>query len=103
MSTYQLPTGEEIEVDVNENIEEKTYSLKEPIIYNNVSEFDEDELKAAMQIEKDSIDNFDVKDEVLVQDVPEEDVRTAMTLAWAHVWKGFVKSRLCVRGYTHTQ
>ena len=44
----------------NEDIEEKACSLKELVIYSNVSEFNEDELKALMKFEKDSIDSFDV-------------------------------------------
>ena len=72
------------------------------MIYNNVSEFNEDELKVAMKLEKDSIDSFDVKDEILVQDVSEEVRQSAMSLTWVHVWKGFVESRLCVRVYAQT-
>ena len=46
-----------------------------------------------------SLEKFEVYEVVKVENVPEEDVRQAMDLRWAHTWKNFVKSRLCVRGF----
>ena len=37
-------------MDVNEDIDEKTYSLKDPVIYHNSSEFDAEELKVSQHI-----------------------------------------------------
>ena len=95
-SIYKLPNGEHLPISVNEDEKEVEYSLKEPIIFNNTTEFDEEELKQAMIVEKESIDRFDVKEEVPVDQVPSTILSTAMTLVWVHVRKGFVKSRLCV-------
>ena len=75
-------------------------ALKEPVIYHNSTEFKEEELKEAMIEEKASLDHFDVKEEIPVSQVPPEDLKEAHGLTWVHTWKGFVKSRLCVRGFT---
>ena len=75
-------------------------ALKEPMIFENDTEFEEKDLKEAMKREKASIDDFDVKDEVPVSELSQEELNEAHTLLWVRTWKGFVKSRLCVRGFT---
>ena len=96
---YRLPDGEDLPICVNEDELEADYAVKEPIIFNNYTEFNEDDLKQAMMTEKASLDNFEVKEEVPVDQVPQEAQQSAMTLVWVHVWNGYVKSRLCVRGF----
>ena len=46
-----------------------------------------------------SLEDFDTKEDVNISTLNPDIVRQAMTLLWVHVWKGFVKYRLCVRGY----
>ena len=52
-----------------------------------------------MKNEMQSLNSFDTYEEVPVSSVDDSIFSTVMTLLWVHVWKGFVKSRLCVRGY----
>ena len=52
-----------------------------------------------MKTEMASIEDFDVKEDKRVDSVPQEDLDEALDLTWVHTWKGFVKSRLCVRGF----
>ena len=97
-SIVRLPDGDDLPICANEDEYEVEQALKEPVIYNNHTEFNEEELKKAMMSEKESLDKFDVKEEVPVEQVSQAVLSTVMSLVWVHVWKGSVKSRLCVRG-----
>ena len=44
-----------------------------------------------------SLEDFETKEDVDVSSVSPDVV--TIILLWVHVWKGFVKSRLCARGY----
>ena len=46
-----------------------------------------------------SLADFEAKEYVSISTLDYHTVRQAMTLLWVHIWKGFVKPRLCVRGY----
>ena len=94
-----LPDGSTIPPHVNEEELEQAQALRDPVIFENETEFDEEELKKAMRKEKESMDQFEVYEEVPLDDLTQEEQREALTLKWVHTWKGFVKSRLCVRGY----
>ncbi|MCP4192560.1 MAG: hypothetical protein GY768_18250, partial [Planctomycetaceae bacterium] len=88
-----------IPVEVNEDLSESSSALKDPILSDSVDDFDPQELSEAMKKEMQSIENFDVKEDVAISQVDDSIIRSAMTLRWVHVWKGFVRSRLVVQGF----
>ena len=96
----KFSTGGEIDIAVNEGPDEVRGQLREPNIYENPDDFPPDELKKGMDTDIRSIGDFDMKEDVPIEDASEEDQAEATTLRWVHRWKGFVKSRLCVRGFT---
>ena len=89
----------EIEVYTNEHIEEQKASKRDPIIFENLTEFSDEQLKEAMTAEMRSLESFDTKEDVPLSSFDHSTISTALTLLWVFVWKGFVKGRLCVRGY----
>ena len=99
MAAIQLKNGQEVEITPNEDQDEVRASESDPVIYENTSEFTDEELKGGMKNEMRSLEDFEVKEDVPVSSLAPDVVSLAMTLLWVHVWKGFVKSRLCVRGY----
>ena len=46
-----------------------------------------------------SLEDFDTFEEVPTSGVSFDIISATLTVLWVHVWKGFVKSRLCTRGY----
>ena len=46
-----------------------------------------------------SLEDFDTNEDVDISTLDPYTVQQSMTLLWVHIWRGFVKSRLCVRGY----
>ena len=58
-----------------------------------------EELAERMEAEMDSMEQFEVYEEIPLSKLSEDEVKTAMGLTWVHRWKGFVRSRLCVRGF----
>ena len=95
-----LQNGETVPIEVNEDEDEIQQRFDEPVIYQNPDEFDEEELKASMKKEMDSLRAFDVFDEVSKEESLSTDSAQILDLRWVHVWKGFIKSRLCIRGFT---
>ena len=94
-----LKDGQEIDLSPNEDQEEVRASNRDPVIYENTTEFTDEELNESMKKEMRSLEDFDTKEDVAVSSLEPSIIDQAMTLLWVHVWKGFVKSRLCVRGY----
>ncbi|MCP4193304.1 MAG: hypothetical protein GY768_22050 [Planctomycetaceae bacterium] len=94
-----MTNGQDIPIEVNEDPSEREQHLRDPAIFENVEDFDANDLKESMKKEMQSMMEFDVYDTVDIATLDPDSVKQAMTLKWVHTWKGFVKSRLCVRGY----
>ena len=80
MASIILQDGYEIDAEVNEDLEEAQRALKDPIIFENKTEFEEDDLKKAMKAEMRSMDDFDVADDVPIEQCTQEQVNGAHTL-----------------------
>jgi len=96
-----LKNGDNIEIHVNEDPEEKKLELmsKEPLLWYS-TEFDEKLLKAGMKRELQSLKDFEVFEEVETSNLSEQQVTSAIPTGWVHKAKGLeVKSRVVVRGY----
>ena len=52
-----------------------------------------------MTKEMGSLEDFETKEYVDISTLSPDIVNQAMALLWVRVWKGFVKLRICVRGY----
>ncbi len=95
----QLANGHEVPIEVNEDPSEVAAALRGPTIFGNVEDFNPDDLKESMKKEMQSTLEFDVYATVDASSLDQDSIKQAMTLKWVHTWTGFVKSRLCVRGY----
>ena len=102
ISAVLLSDGRKIEIHANEDENEQKASERDPVIYENLTEFSDEDLKQAMKSEMESLESFETKEDVPLTSVEDSVISTAMTLLWVFVWKGFVKGRLCVRGYNQT-
>jgi len=100
VTSVTLPDGSEVEIETNEDPEEVSMARSEPVIYKNDTEFTEEQLSEGMKAEMKSLRDFDTFQEVSESEFSPEELSEAMTLRWVHRWKGFVKSRLCIRGFT---
>ena len=94
ISAVLLSDGRKIEVHTNEDEHEQKASERDPVIYENLTEFSDEDLKQAMKSEMESLESFETKEDVPLTSVEDSVISTAMTLLWVFVWKGFVKGRL---------
>ena len=96
---YQMKDGNSIDITVNEDPEEIRLRLREPVILQPHEEFSNEDLAKGMKAEMNAMETFDVFEEVPISQLQDEEIRTALDMTWVHRWKGFVRSRLCVRGF----
>ena len=97
--TVNLRNGDDRECHVNE--EHEPQALQDPVLQQHlIDEFGEEHLKEGMNEEMSRIKEFDVKDDIHVNDLPPSAWQEAMDLIWVLKWKGSsVRARLCVRGF----
>ena len=91
--------GKDIEVHTNEEEDELTWN--NPLLTEAMlKEFPEDKLKQGMSKEMESMDYFDVYEEIDVTKLTEAQRRQIIGTRWVNRWKGNeVKSRLVAQGY----
>jgi len=70
-------------IEPNEDLDEQEIALRDPII-SDPGEFDQEELSKAMTKEIDSLRNFQVFQEVSIQDCSEDEIRNAYYCKWVH-------------------
>ena len=90
--------GQHIEVHTNEEPEETTWN--NPLLTESMlKEFPEDKLKQGMAKEMESMDYFDVYEEVDVTELTEQQRQQIIGTRWVNRWKGNeVKCRLVAQG-----
>ena len=89
-----LPTEVGVEVHVNEDNDEHINSLIEPVIFENTTDYTDEQLLEGMRTEAKSISDFGVKKDIPITELSDDEVRTALDMRWVYTWKGsFVRAR----------
>ena len=97
-----LKDGTEVPVAVNEDTEEKQTEIKlnEPQLLRTEPEFPDELVIEGMQKEMKSMKEFDVYEEVPIEQCSQEDIDSALDCKWVKCWKtaNTVRCRLTARG-----
>ena len=75
---------------------EKSAALHAPVLITTTTAFSDEMLSAAMTNEFESLKSFDVVSEMTREPISSD--KEILDVSWVHIWKGFVKSRLVIRG-----
>ena len=94
----------EVPVEVNVDRKEELQALRaaEPVVWYDMydTECDKEQELLGMQKERESLEHFEVFEEMLVSECSEEQLRNAISTKWVKRPKGDgVRCRLCVRGF----
>ncbi len=96
VGTYTLSNGHDIDVDPA-NIQGR---LPDPAIFKHPDRYPVDLLQQAMKPDTERLEQSKVKDDASIEGLTTDQQKMRWTTyTWAHLWKGFVRSRLCARGF----
>jgi len=97
----QLKNRDDINIEVNE--EHAPMALVDPVTHEDLLlQYFEDKLKEGMNDEVSRIEEFNVKGDIFIENIPDPDSawQNALDFTWVHKWKGSsVRSRWRVRGF----